>query len=430
LIVAAIVLSTNRSSLGDPRWSARWHPVFPDGEGMLYAWTLPALGVVWSFARLWMVPREEPLGGKRLFWAWVRTSVGVSFVLMIVGDRVQEFNVTDVGGLNGLFLWFVLGLFMALVLSVVLSSRRAGFSSTRLGVAAGTIVVLVVGVGFYRADLPDDGLSGLHGAARAKALVDRLNLAPDEFERARKDRARTAGLGYTVAASGERVDLEVAVPWPISGAAEGERLLEFWNRPGREIVGIPRPPWQAEWRGAASSADPPALVFFIRQPADLWEPFVLSRASGEAEQIAQAPWGELRAITTTLLSEHYLPPATAPVPQTAPEFTQIALLRVAVQTDELAVKCSTARLLTGGSAGDEFRAVAARARELRARILASQALPPPSDLQKFSERLTDVAVNNQWTRRADGCDAVDTTAEARLSNRSDEIRAAANTGLR
>ncbi len=432
LFVVTIVVASMRATLGDPRWSAQRQPYFADGEGMFYAWTLPALGVVWSFARLWSAPKEPPLGWKRVFWPWVRTGLGVSGVLIILADRVRDFNVTDVGGLNAMVLWFALGLFMALVLSIVLATRRAGFSSTRLGAVIGTILVLVVGGGFFRADLPADETSRLHGAARAKAFVDRLNLAPDQYEGERKNRERTAGLGYAVAANGDRVDLEVAVPWPALAATDRNRVLEFWSRPGRDMFNIPRPPWQVEWRPGSNASDPSLLIFFIRQSADGWPFFVLLRAADEAGRIAQASWDDLRAITATLLEEHYLPPAAAPVPQTTPEFTQVALLRVAVQADRLAGACAgpTAKLLTGGSAVDEFRAVAARARELRGLTLRTEALPPSADLQTFGERLTNLAVNNQWRRRADGCDAVDTVEEARLSNRADEIRAAANNQLR
>jgi len=427
LILAEFVLNSTLTTTGDPRWSLQLHAYFPDNLGAFLAWTLPALGIVWSLARLWALPKGEPIGRRRAFWTMVRTGIGMTFVLIVVGAYVHAFNVSDVGSLNEFATWCALGLLMVLALFAIRSTRRFGFTPPqRIGGAIGTTAVLLVGALAWWGNTPADEVRGLHGAARASALVARLDDGPDEFERARRQKERTEGLGYSVKSSGDRVDLEVVVPWPSPDPNTAARILEFWNRPGREILGIPRPPWQAEWRASTSATEPPALVFAIRQLADHWTMLVLLRAQSEAAGIAQAPWDELRRVTSVLLDENYLPPATAPVPEDTPEYLQVTLLRLAMQADRYALACATppARLLDGGVASDEFRAVAARARDLRATVLTPATPPPGADLVRFGERVTNLAVNNQWLRRPDGCDAIDGAEEARLSNIGDSIRKA------
>jgi hypothetical protein len=81
IFVAAILLNSTRPiTTEDPRWVPHDRPYYPDGEGMLYAWVLPMLGIVWTFARLLSVPRGEHIGRYRMLSAWVEASLGMSVV--------------------------------------------------------------------------------------------------------------------------------------------------------------------------------------------------------------------------------------------------------------------------------------------------------------------------------------------------------------
>src|SRR6478736_10289892 len=112
-------------------------------------------------------------------------------------------------------------------------------------------------------------------------------------------------------AFGDRVDLEVAVPWPEADARRRERIAEFWNHPSPVLSDIPQPPWHADWRTPPS--EPQVLVFSVRQPADRWWVYTLLVATGEAEAIARHRWNDLRPLTSTLVDEPHSPP-TAPNP--------------------------------------------------------------------------------------------------------------------
>src|SRR4029453_4601943 len=124
----------------------------------------------------------------------------------------------------------------------------------------------LIGWATYQNKVEREEYEVLIGAPRAQALIARLD-ATDGAMRSIQERERAAGVGYRVFAADDRVDLEVVVPWPDADATQRDRILAFWNQPREAGPFIPKPPWRADWR---PSADAPALVFAIRQPADAW----------------------------------------------------------------------------------------------------------------------------------------------------------------
>jgi hypothetical protein len=427
LPILAVVFGLNsaRPNAGDPRWSPQWwHAYYPDGEGMFYAWVLPALGIVWTFALLLRLPPGERIGRRRMFWAWMKAGLGMSIVLRRLGLFVSDFNAADVGSVNAVLTWLGLVFFMAIVSVAILRLRRSRPSvSPRVAGSIGSAAVLVMGFGLYRADLPDDPVRGLHGAARAQALLAHFDDYKGEATLAIERRERAAGVGYKRFASGDRVDFEVAVPWPEGGAQRSDQIVQFWSHPSPALSDIPRPPWHAEWRAGTSATDPPALLFAIRQAAESWTVYTLGSASREAANLAQAPWDDLRPLTTTLVDAHYMPPAANPGPQQSRDIIQVTLLRLAFQLDRLARACNTpsAREISGAPASEVLGATASRARDLRAVIMHGGSLPAQA-LMSFADQVAQLGVNNQWRRRADGCAAVEVTEEYAFSNISDDIR--------
>ena len=305
LFVLAAELNSDRPNMGDPRWSRQWWATYPAGEGMFYAWVLPALGIVWTLALLLRVPRDERIGRRRMFWAWMKAFVGMGIVLGTVGSYVSAFKAADVGSLGEIATWMSLAFFLVIasVALVKLRARRPGMTVRAAGLI-GSAAALAIGLWFYWMDLPDDGVRGLKGSARAEALVARLGYkGSNEALRAVQEEHRTAGVGYKMLASEDRVDLEVAVPWPEADVQRRELIAEFWNHPSPVLSDIPKPPWHADWR--TSPNDPQALVFSVRQPADRWEVYTLLMATSEAKGIAEEPWDDLRPLTSTLVDEHY-----------------------------------------------------------------------------------------------------------------------------
>ena len=176
LFVLAAELNSDRPNMGDPRWSRQWYASYPDGEGMFYAWVLPALGIVWTLALLLRVPRDERIGRRRMFWAWMKAGLGMGIVLGTVGTYVSDFKAADVGSLNEIATWMSLAFFLAIV-SVALVKLRARWPAMTVRAAGliGSAAALAIGLWFYWVDLPDDGVRGLKGSARAEALFASLN---------------------------------------------------------------------------------------------------------------------------------------------------------------------------------------------------------------------------------------------------------------
>jgi len=397
LFALAAELNSNRPNMGDPRWSRLWYASYPDGEGMFYAWVLPALGIVWTLALLLRVQPDERIGRRRMFWAWMKAGLGMSIVLGTLGTYISDFKATDVGSLNEIGTWMSLAFFMAIVSVAIVKLRvRWPAMTVRAAGLIGSAAVLVIGVWYYWADLPNDGVRGLKGSARAEALVAQLDYkGNDEAMRAIQEQKRTAGVGYKMLASGDRVDLEVAVPWPEADAQRRERIAEFWNHPSPVLAYIPDPPWHAEWRTPPN--DPQALVFSVRQPADQWEVYTLLMATNEAGGIAQAPWNDLRPLTTILVDEHYSPlTAPNPGPQESREILQVTLLQLAIQLDRLAPACDapSTRTVTGGSASETLRSTAARAREFRDVLVKANATLSTPDLVSFGEHVAELGRSN------------------------------------
>jgi len=424
LFALAAELNSIRPNMGDPRWSRQWYASYPDGEGMFYAWVLPALGIVWTLALLLRVARDERIGRRRMFRAWMKAALGMSIVLGTIGTYIPDFRAADVGSLNEMGMWMSLAFFLAIV-SVALVALRAyrPVTSVRAAGLVGTVAVLAIGLWYYRADLPDDGVRGLEGAARAEALIARLDYkGSDEAMRAIQEQHRTAGVGYKMFASGNRVDLEVAVPWPEADAERRQRIAEFWNHPSPVLTDIPEPPWHADWR--TSPTDPQALVFSVRQPADRWEVYTLLMATGEAQGIAERPWVDLRPLTSTLIGERYSPPTGAnPGPQESRAILQVTLLQLAIQLDRLAQACdaSSTGTVNSGSASETLRSTAARAREFRNVLVTNNASLSTPELVNFGEHVTTLGRSNRWSRDPDACEAVDVTEERTFGRAGDTI---------
>ena len=239
--------------------------------------------------------------------------------------------------------------------------------------------------------------------------------------RAMQEEHRKAGVGYTLLASGDRVDLEVAVPWPEADAQRRERIAEFWNHPSPVLAYIPEPPWHADWR--TSPNDPQTLVFSVRQPADRWEVYTLLMATSEAQGIAEQPWDDLRPLTSTLVDERYSPPAPNPGPQESREILQVTLLHLAIQLDRLAQACdaSSTATVNNGPASETLRSTAARAREFRDVLVKANAPLSTPDLVSFGEHVTELGRSHRWSMRPDGCEAVHVTEEYAFGRAGDAI---------
>lgn len=417
LFLIAAELNSDRPNMGDPRWSRQWYAAYPDGEGMFYAWVLPALGIVWTLALLLRVPRDERIGRRRMFWAWMKAGVGMGVVLGTIGIYVSDYRAADVGSLAEIATWMSLAFFLV-ILSVALvkaRARRPGMTVRAAGLV-GSAAALVIGAWFYWMDLPDDGVRGLKGSARAEALIARFH-----FKGSNDVMHFTAGVGYKMVASGDRVDLEVAVPWPEADTERRERIAEFWNHPSSVLSDIPQPPWHADWR--TSPNDRQALVFSVRQPADRWEVYTLSMATTEAQGIAERPWDDLRPLTSTLIDEHYSPPAPNPGPQESRDILQVTLLRLAIQLDRLAQACdaSSTPTVNNGSAVETLRSTAARARGFRDGLVKATAPPATADLVSFGEHVSQLGRSNRWSMRPDGCGAVHVTEEYAFGRAADAI---------
>ena len=418
LFLLAAELNSDRPNMGDPRWSRQWYASYPDGEGMFYAWVLPALGIVWTLALLLRVPRDERIGRKRMFGAWMKAGLGMGIVLGTIGAYVSDFKAADVGSLNEIATWMSLAFFLV-ILSVALvkvRARRPGMSVRAAGLI-GSAAALAIGLWFYWVDLPDDGVRGLKGSARAEALIARF-----DSMRSVQEEHRAAGVGYKMLASGDRVDLEVAVPWPEADAQRRERIAEFWNHPSPVLADIPKPPWHADWNTPPS--DPQALVFSVRQLADRWEVYTLLMATSEAQGIAVQPWDDLRPLTSTLVDEHYAPPtAPNPGPQESREILQVTLLHLAIQLDRLARACdaSSTRTVNKGAASETLRSTAARAREFREVLVKANATPSTPNLVSFGEHVSELGRSNRWSKQPDGCEAVHPTEEYAFGRAADAI---------
>ena len=420
LLVVAIVLNSIRPTASeDPRWVPNERPYYAHAEAMFYAWVLPALGVVWTFAQLLRVPQGERVGSARMIVAWLQAGVGISVVLLAVMPFVGDFNPPGVGTVVAMLAWLRLALFIAFVSVLIVMTRAVQPNATpRVVGLIGSVAVLLIGWATYQDKVVREEYEVLTGASRAQALIARLD-AKDDVMHSIQERERAAGVGYRVFAADARVDLEVAVPWPEADATERDGILAFWNQPREAVRFIPKPPWRADWR---TSSDPPALVFAIRQPADAWTIAGLVSASSEAGFLAKAPWSELRPLTSTLIDEQQVPSADSSGQQQSREILQVALLRAALQLDRLANACDlpTARTVAGLPAADVFRDTAARARSLRAALIKATA-PSGTELVDFAEQLAQLG-NNQWLMRADGCGAVEMADEYAFGHMSDDLR--------
>ena len=418
LFLLAAELNSDRPNMGDPRWSRQWYASYPDGEGMFYAWALPALGIVWTLALLLRVPRDERIGRKRMFWAWMKAGLGMSIVLGTVGTYVSDYRASDVGSLNEIATWMSLAFFLT-IMSVALVKLRARWPAMTVRAAGliGSAVALTIGLWFYWVDVPDDGVRGLKGSARAQALLarfDSMGAVPEQ--------RRAAGVGYKMLASGDHVDLEVAVPWSEADAQRRERIAEFWNHPSPVLADIPKPPWHADWRTAPN--DPQALVFSVRQPADRWEVYTLLMATSEAQGIAEQAWDDLRPLTSTLVDERYSPPAVPnPGPQESRDLLQVTMLHLAIQLERLAQACdaSSTPTVNNGSASETLRFTAARARGFRDVLVKANAPLSTPDLVSFGEHVMELGRSNRWSMRPDGCEAVHSTEESAFARAGDAI---------
>jgi hypothetical protein len=418
LFALAAELNSDRPNMGDPRWSRQWWATYPDGEGMFYAWVLPALGIVWTLALLLRVPSDERIGRRRMFWAWMKAGLGMGIVLGTIGSYVSDFKAADVGSLNAIATWMSLAFFLVIV-SVALVKLRARWPAMTVRTAGliGSAAALAIGAWFYWVDLPDDGVRGLKGTARADALIAKF-----DSMRGVQEEHRAAGVGYKMLASGDRVDLEVAVPWAEADAERRERIAELWNHPSPVLGDVPKPPWHAEWR--TPSNDPQSLVFSVRQPADRWEVYTLLMATSEAQGIATQPWDDLRQLTSTLVDERYSPPtAPNPGPQESREILQVTLLHLAIQLDRLAQACdaSSTRTVNNDSASQTLRSAAARAREFRDALVKANAPLSTPDLVNFGEHVTELGRSHRWSMRPDGCEAVHVTEEYAFGRAGDAI---------
>jgi hypothetical protein len=417
LLVVAIILNSIRPTTSeDPRWVPNERPYYAHGEGIFYAWVLPALGVVWTFAQLLRVPQGERIGSARMIAVWGQALLGISVVLLTLMGYVSVFNPPDIGYFVAMFAWFSLALFIAVVSVLILITRAVQPKATsRMVGLIGSVAVLLIGWATYQDKNERQDYEALTGAPRAQALTARLDAV-----RSLLAGERAAGVGYRVFAADDRVDLEVAVPWPEADAAQRDRILAFWNQPREAVLFIPKPPWRAEWR---TSSDPPALVFAIRQPADAWTINGLGSASNEAGFLAKAPWSELRPLTTTLIDEQLVPSVASSGQQQSREILQVALLRAALHLDRLANVCNepTARTVAGLPAADVFRDTAARARGLRAALVKSSTEPSEQELLDLAEQLGELG-NGQWQYRPDGCSAIYADDEYALGHMSDDIR--------
>ena len=420
LLVAAIVLNSIRPTASeDPRWVPNERPYYAHGEAMFYAWVLPALGVVWTFAQLLRVPQGERVGSARMIVSWLHAGVGISVVLLAVMPYIADFNPPGVGTVVAMLAWLRLALFIAFVSVLIVMTRAVQPNATPRGVGLiGSVAVLLIGWATYQDKVEREEYEVLTGASRAQALIARLD-ARDDAMRSIQERERAAGVGYRVFATGDRVDLEVAVPWAEADAAERDRILAFWIHPREAVHFIPKPPWRADWR---TSSDPPALVFAIRQLADAWTIAGLGSASSEAGFLAKAPWSELRPLTTTLIDEQQVPSEASSAPQLSREILQVALLRAALQLDRLAKGCDLpmARTIAGLPAADVFRDTAARARSLRAALIKATT-PSVPELVDLAEQLALLG-NNQWLIRTDGCGAVEMADQYAFGHLSDDLR--------
>ena len=384
---------------------------------MLYAWILPAFGIVWTFARLMQVPPGERRL-PRMILAWLEAGFGMSVVLAFLMRYVPDFNPQAGSGTIVAFLfWLGLAFFMAVVSVLIVITRAVQPKATPLTVGViGTLAVLLIGWATYQ-DRPPEEYEALRGASRAQALMARLYPKAGMMHSI-EEQARAAGVGYRMFAANDRVDLEVAVPWPEADAAQRDRILAFWNRPRAAVPFIPRPPWRAEWR---TSGDPLALVFAVRQPADAWTDNGLSSAESEAGSLVRAPWSELRPLTTTLIDEQNVPSASSG-PQQSREIVQVALLRAALQLERFAIECDqpTARTSAGLPAAEAFRDTAQRARALRA-ALVKTGTGPAQELLDLGEQLGQFG-NRQWQSRPDGCGAIYAPDEYAFGHMSGDIR--------
>ena len=131
LLVVAIVLNSIRPTASeDPRWVPNERPYYAHGEAMFYAWVLPALGVVWTFAQLLRVPQGERVGSARMIVSSLHAGVGISVVLLAVMPYIADFNPPGVGTVVAMLAWLRLALFIAFVSVLIVMTRAVQPNAT------------------------------------------------------------------------------------------------------------------------------------------------------------------------------------------------------------------------------------------------------------------------------------------------------------
>jgi hypothetical protein len=443
LFTLAVVLASTRPVTPDLRWHPNARTSFPEPEGIFYSWTIPALGIVLSFASILTRPIGRSIR-RRLLRTWMVTVPGVIVVSAFLEGPTPSFTQTDVGSCGVLMMFLAHGVVMVISTIAVarILRRRTGSDdvtpprAVKRFAAVGSTVVLLIGVGFFWMAQDNDPLEALHGEARAKAFLAELPKY-DRFSARSTGRlvdGRWEGRnGSSIRIDGDQFDFQVPVPWPadaITARATPEKIVALLNSPAarQQRLGIaPEPPWRAEWHPAAGMGDA-TIVFGFRTPADAWPFLTFFVAAGELDSIAGDQWADNRAAVKTLLDEGYAPPAAAPPPESR-DAMQVRLMWLAIQTERLAAACEAdqVKISDGRTAPEAFREVSARAWALRTAVRANGPIPN-ADLERLGNDAWHLAGENRWDR-PDGCRVMrDSTESIRLNSLGYEIKTtAANT---
>ncbi len=241
---------------------------FAPEEGLLWGWSAGAFGIVASLSPLAGAQRTR---GRTLL-VFIEAFFGALLVDLIVGSHVNEFNQSEVGGLEGMMTFFshclVIGA-MGVVIALSDAPKRRRILRPLYVFAAGTVAVAAFGMMLSRTSgYEGDAMRDVHGIARA----DMLGQLGGSLDRDRKP--IKGGVLYKIFDSGDvhyvivtrGDDFMFEVPLSISSAASRSYLS---RDDVRQRLHLPRRDWEITW--TAGDLEPytqPTLIFRLRRPAE------------------------------------------------------------------------------------------------------------------------------------------------------------------
>jgi hypothetical protein len=433
LFILAMVLASTRPVVPDLRWHANAKTYFAEAEGLFYVWTIPAFGIVLSFASVLTRPIGRSIR-RCMLRTWAVTIPGLFFVSVILNGPTGDFHQADVGSCGALLLFAVHVMLMVVATVVttrILRRRVQGNDVTpartvKVFAAVTSSIVVLMGGALFWASRENDPREAMRGEARAQAFLARLPGADrgSVTPTGRLGGGRWEGRnGSSIRAVGDQFEFQVPVPWPadgITGRATPEKIVEFLNSPtARRELGIAPEPWHAEWRGTAAGD---GTVFFgFRTPADAWPFGTFFSAAGELDSLATSAWPDKRTAVRMLLDESYSPPADSPA-ATSRDAMQWRLLWLAILTERLATACDAqhVKISDGRDVSDVFRELAARASALRAAVRGNGSIPT-TDLERLGNDAWMLAgeIRPEGSER---CRSIDHSEYLRLNGLGNDIK--------